>query len=1063
MTIRFACCILALLVLTATGCAGGETVGVATDEDAASVRDTGRVDSGVSDTGSADTASEDTATDTAPDSAADTAADTADTIGGPLACTPATAATVCGDANGCFDGFCCNVACNQGCARCDLPGREGICTPLDAGTTCREASNLCDAAEVCDGLSAACPADRFAGAGTSCGSTDSTLCDAPDSCDGFGNCDANFEPFDTACGGGDGACLLGERCDGFGVCASAGQKPAGTLCGDATSSACDAPDSCNSSGECLPNFAPDTAPCGDPGSSACDAPDRCDGLGGCEDRHVPAGASCGNPDGSECDTPDTCDGEGACLANALPAFTACGDPSSSPCDRRDSCDGAGSCLPRVSPAGVACGSSVATECNAPDVCDGAGGCSAQLAPVGSACGSASASACDAPDSCDLFGRCVANQAPTTTVCRPAASDCDIAEFCDGRGGCGADALQPGGTSCGDRSATECDAADSCDGAGRCLSNPLAAGTSCLVASSPCEGAGSCDGAGSCGGGALLPPGTLCGSSAVSECDNADTCDALGDCQPNHRVVGSSCGALATGPCDGSDLCDGNGECSPNFTAEGASCGSNLSGVCDDADSCDGVGSCDSRPKPSTVVCRDAVSGCDSTERCDGAGSCPNDAFAPAGTACGSATTTACSAADSCDGTGLCSLRDAADGTACGAATTAFRCDGAGCGARAQQQVTTPLCTGGNCAPQTGAWSDLEVCGSEASCTVDGTSAFCDRCDTPPPARCDANRAVNYAAVGACGASGCTYAEVATDCGGGCSVTGGIASCSACGSGFAAVAGAPFWSFETDTAGWALDADWSRSTTYASTGAWGLSYLPDDYDFDSGSYGYSNGASARARWNTDVDASQCGGCNVSLSFKVRGYTESNYDGITVQCRPTAGTWNSVGSLISGSYGSATTVNRSIPSSCLSAATRLGFNFTSDFSLIDEGYTIDAVRISTTPSIPNGYLDNITSTGFGGWSCDPDSWSSTLQILVAYFANGGGTPIYRTVTADQNRPDLVTEGVCGGTALHGYAYNHDPAVLAALGAGTHTIRTYAIDATSCGGLPYELQGSPRTFTR
>ena len=243
MTIRFACCILALLVLTATGCAGGETVGVATDEDTASVRDTGRADSGVIDTGSADTASEDTATDTAPDSAPDTAADTTDAIGGPLACTPATAATVCGDANGCFDGFCCNVACNQGCARCDLPGREGICTPLDAGTTCREASNLCDAAEVCDGLSAACPADRFAGAGTSCGSTDSTLCDAPDSCDGFGNCDANFEPFDTACGGGDGACLLGERCDGFGVCASAGQKPAGTPCGDAASSACDAPDS----------------------------------------------------------------------------------------------------------------------------------------------------------------------------------------------------------------------------------------------------------------------------------------------------------------------------------------------------------------------------------------------------------------------------------------------------------------------------------------------------------------------------------------------------------------------------------------------------------------------------------------------------------------------------------------------------------------------------------------------------------------------------------------------------------------------------------------------------
>ena len=144
-------------------------------------------------------------------------------------------------------------------------------------------------------------------------------------------------------------------------------------------------------------------------------------------------------------------------------------------------------------------------------------------------------------------------------------------------------------------------------------------------------------------------------------------------------------------------------------------------------------------------------------------------------------------------------------------------------------------------------------------------------------------------------------------------------------------------------------------------------------------------------------------------------------------------------------------------------RFGFNFNSDGSFTGEGYSVDSVTVSTTPTIPRGYLDNTTSVGFGGWSCDPDSWSSTLQILVAYYANGGGTPIYRTVTADQSRTDLVTAGVCGGTALHGYAFDHDPAVLAALGAGTHTIRTYAIDATSCGGLPYELQGSPRTFAR
>ena len=1047
------------LLITLAACAGGETISEVGSEDTGVVRDTGRVDSGAVDTAGEDTGVDTAAADTSPDTVADTAVDTGG-AGGPIACTPATAATVCGDANGCFDGFCCNVACNQGCARCDLPGREGLCTPVEGGTVCREASNLCDAAEVCDGLSAACPADRFAGAGTSCGSTDSTLCDAPDTCDGFGNCDANFEVFDTPCGGGDGACLLGERCDGFGACTSAGQAPPGTPCGDGSSSSCDAPDSCNAAGACLPNFAPDTASCGDGSSSACDAADRCDGLGRCDASHAPSGTVCGDPSSSECDAPDACDGNGVCQANALPAFTACGDPTATQCDRRDSCDGAGSCLARVVPAGVSCGSSASSECNAPDVCDGAGGCSAELSPVGSSCGSSASTACDAPDSCDAFGRCVANRAPTTTICRPAAGDCDVADYCDGRGDCATDLLRPSGSACGNQTATECDAPDSCDAAGRCLPNPTPAGTTCLVASSPCEGAGFCDGGGACGGGPLLPPGTLCGSSAVSECDNADSCNALGDCMPNHRVVGSGCGALATGPCDGGDLCDANGECSPNFTAAGASCGNSASGVCDDPDSCDGAGRCDARPKAATVVCRDAAGACDATERCDGAGSCPADGFSPAGTACGDAADTACTDPDSCDGTGGCAARDAANGTVCGAASTAFRCEGVGCGARAQQQVTTPVCGGGSCAPQTGAWSDLEVCGVDASCTVDGTSAYCDRCDAPPPARCDGNRAVNYAAVGACGDTGCSYTETATECGGACAVTGGVAACTGCGTAFTAVAGAPFWSFESDTSGWALDANWGRRARYASNGSWSLSYPA------SGDYG-NDVLNARARWGSDVNASLCGSCPVKVSFTVSGFAEDGYDFLTVECRPVSGTWNLLASNSGTSSYTATwsgsTMTYDLPASCLTSTMRFGFNFNSDVSFTGEGYSVDSVKVTTTPTVPRGYLDNTTSTGFGGWTCDPDSWSSTLQVLVAYIPNGTGAPIYRTVTADQTRTDLVTAGVCGGTAAHGYAFNHDADVLAALGAGTHTIRAYGIDATSCGGLPYELQGSPKTFTR
>lgn len=320
--------------------------------------------------------------------------------------------------------------------------------------------------------------------------------------------------------------------------------------------------------------------------------------------------------------------------------------------------------------------------------------------------------------------------------------------------------------------------------------------------------------------------------------------------------------------------------------------------------------------------------------------------------------------------------------------------------------------------------------------------------------------MNYAAVGACGIAGCTYAESATDCGGACAVTGGVAACTGCGTAFTAVAGAPFWSFESDTTGWLLDTNWGRRARYASNGSWSLSY-PASGDYT------DNVTNARARWGTDVNASLCGSCPVKVSFTLSGFAEDGYDFLTVECRPVAGTWNVLTSNSGSSSYTATwsgsTETYDLPASCLTSTMRFGFNFNSDVSFTGEGYSVDSVKVTTTPTMPRGYLDSATATGFGGWSCDPDSWSTPLQILVAYFPNGTGAPIYRTVTADQTRTDLVTAGVCGGTAAHGYSYNHDPAVLAALGAGTHTVRAYGIDATSCGGLPYELASSPKTFTR
>lgn len=55
----------------------------------------------------------------------------------------------------CSGGTCCERACDGGCEACGLDGR---CAVAEVGSICRESAGTCDAPEVCDGTSAACPA-----------------------------------------------------------------------------------------------------------------------------------------------------------------------------------------------------------------------------------------------------------------------------------------------------------------------------------------------------------------------------------------------------------------------------------------------------------------------------------------------------------------------------------------------------------------------------------------------------------------------------------------------------------------------------------------------------------------------------------------------------------------------------------------------------------------------------------------------------------------------------------------------------------------------------------------
>jgi hypothetical protein len=87
-------------------------------------------------------------------------------------------------------------------------------------------------------------------------------------------------------------------------------------------------------------------------------------------------------------------------------------------------------------------------------------------PPGTACGDQNDTDCDNPNTCDGAGTCLDNFEPASTECRPAAGDCDVAEFCPGDAAdCPADAFEPSGTPCTDDGNVCTD--NECDGNGHC--------------------------------------------------------------------------------------------------------------------------------------------------------------------------------------------------------------------------------------------------------------------------------------------------------------------------------------------------------------------------------------------------------------------------------------------------------------------------------------------------------------------------------------------------------------------------------------------------------------------
>jgi hypothetical protein len=212
----------------------------------------------------------------------------------------------------CVDGVCCAGACAGACQACNVPGKEGTCSPVADGTRetmcAQEAVKTCGLDGTCDGAGAC----RKYPAGTVCipGACSGNTVTGAGSCDGKGTCQTGTSVScgAYACAGGtcktactsNGDCVSPSTCAG-GKCGL--WKPLGQACGAGAECA---------SGQCVDGVCCSTPSCGP--CFTCNLPGA---AGSC--KPVLAGAP--EPHGlctvqpvSTCGLNGTCNGNGACAS-----------------------------------------------------------------------------------------------------------------------------------------------------------------------------------------------------------------------------------------------------------------------------------------------------------------------------------------------------------------------------------------------------------------------------------------------------------------------------------------------------------------------------------------------------------------------------------------------------------------------------------------------------------------------------------------------------------------------------------------------------------------------------
>jgi len=158
---------------------------------------------------------------------------------------------------------------------------------------CRASVDVCDVAEVCDGVADDCPADVFEEATTECRPSAGD-CDAADFCDGVGTaCTADVK-LTSECRASADVCDVAEVCDGVADdCPADVFEEATTEC-RAAAGDCDVAETCTGTGPACPadGFEALGTACGDPGDTVCDDPDSCDAVGNCQANYEPPTTLC---------------------------------------------------------------------------------------------------------------------------------------------------------------------------------------------------------------------------------------------------------------------------------------------------------------------------------------------------------------------------------------------------------------------------------------------------------------------------------------------------------------------------------------------------------------------------------------------------------------------------------------------------------------------------------------------------------------------------------------------------------------------------------------------------